>query len=202
MISWSVFAMKFSIAFAAIVGLLLAPAASRAEQAKPNTPSALAKTVKGLVGAHDAMRDITWYKNSASPKYNNTNTFYLYFGISDDQILTPLRLKITYSNDSWLFVKNVWGKADGKKIIIPQISAPFSGWERDNGSGKIWEWSDAPIEAAQDIASLRQLALSKEVTLRFEGKQYYSDQTLSGAQLQAVRDMISAYEVVTAKPWQ
>ena len=109
--------MKFSIAFAAIVGLLLAPAASRAEQAKPNTPSALAKTVKGLVGVHDAMRDITWYKNSASPKYNNTNTFYLYFGISDDQILTPLRLKITYSNDSWLFVKNVWGKADGKKII-------------------------------------------------------------------------------------
>lgn len=194
--------MKFTIALAVIVGLFMAPLASRAEQAKPNTPAALAKTVKGLVGVHDAMRDITWYKNLASPKYDNTNTFYLYFGITDDQILTPLRLKITYASDSWLFVKSVWGKADGKKITIPQISALFSGWERDNGSGKIWEWSDAPIEEAEDIASLRQLALSKEVTLRFEGQQYYSDRSLSGAQLQAIRDMISAYEVVTAKPWQ
>ena len=194
--------MKIAIALSLIFGLCIAPVISRAEQPKPNTPAALAKTVKGLVGVHDAMRDITWYKNSASPKYDNTNTFYLYFGIADDQVLTPLRLKITYASDSWLFVKSVWGKADGKKIAIPQVSAPLSGWERDNGSGKIWEWSDAPIEDAQDIASLRQIALSKEVTLRFEGQQYYSDRTLSGAQLQAFRDMISAYEVVTAKPWQ
>ena len=194
--------MKIAIALSVIFGLCIAPVVSRAEQPKPNTPAALAKTVKGLVGVHDAMRDITWYKNSASPKYDNTNTFYLYFGIADDQVLTPLRLKITYASDSWLFVKSVWGKADGKKIAIPQVSAPLSGWERDNGSGKIWEWSDAPIEDAQDIASLRQIALSKEVTLRFEGQQYYSDRTLSGAQLQAFRDMISAYEVVTAKPWQ
>jgi hypothetical protein len=194
--------MKFTIALAVIVGFFMAPVASRAEQAKQNTPQALAKTVKGLVGVHDAMRDITWYKNSTSPKYGNTNTFYLYFGITDDQVLTPLRLKITYASDSWLFVKSVWGKADGKKIEIPQISAPISGWERDNGSGNIWEWSDAPIEDAHDIAFFRQLALSKAVTLRFEGQQYYSDRTLSGAQLQAVRDMISAYEVVTAKPWQ
>ena len=194
--------MKIAIALSLIFGLCIAPVISRAEQPKPNTPAALAKTVKGLVGVHDAMRDITWYKNSASPKYDNTNTFYLYFGIADDQVLTPLRLKITYASDSWLFVKSVWGKADGKKIAIPQVSAPLSGWERDNGSGKIWEWSDAPIEDAQDIASLRQIALSKEVTLRFEGQQYYSDRTLSGAQLQAIREMISAYEVVTAKPWQ
>jgi hypothetical protein len=194
--------MKIAIALSLIFGLCIAPVISRAEQPKPNTPAALAKTVKGLVGVHDAMRDITWYKNSASPKYDNTNTFYLYFGIADDQVLTPLRLKITYASDSWLFVKSVWGKADGKKIAIPQVSAPLSGWERDNGSGKIWEWSDAPIEDAQDVASLRQIALSKEVTLRFEGQQYYSDRTLSGAQLQAFRDMISAYEVVTAKPWQ
>jgi hypothetical protein len=194
--------MKIAIALSLIFGLCIAPVISRAEQPKPNTPAALAKTVKGLVGVHDAMRDITWYKNSASPKYDNTNTFYLYFGIADDQVLTPLRLKITYASDTWLFVKSVWGKADGKKIAIPQVSAPLSGWERDNGSGKIWEWSDAPIEDAQDVASLRQIALSKEVTLRFEGQQYYSDRTLSGAQLQAFRDMISAYEVVTAKPWQ
>ena len=194
--------MKIAIALSVIFGLCIAPVVSRAEQPKPNTPAALAKTVKGLVGVHDAMRDITWYKNLASPKYDNTNTFYLYFGITDDQVLTPLRLKITYASDSWLFVKSAWGKADGKKISIPQLSATFSGWERDNGSGKIWEWSDAPVETADEIASLRQIALAKEVTVRFEGQQYYSDRTLSGAQLQAIREMISAYEVVTAKPWQ
>ncbi len=196
------FVVKFALVFGFGIGLFSVSSALRAEQVKPNTPASVAKTIKGLVGVHDAMREITWYRNSATPKYDNTNTFYLYFGITDDQILTPLRLKITYASDSWLFVKSVWGKADGKKIAIPQTSESFSGWERDNGSGKIWEWSDAPVEVADDIAALRQIAHSKEVTLRFEGQQYYADRTLNGAQLQAVRDMISAYELVTAKPWQ
>jgi hypothetical protein len=194
--------MKPNLLFGLLAFLVLCPVAARADEAKPVDRISLARSIKDLTGKHDTMRGITWYKHAAAPKYDNTNTFYLYFGITDDQMLTPLRLKITYSSDSWLFVQSVWGKADGKKIDLPQVSETIMGWERDNSGGKIWEWSDASVETAAEIAAVRQISTSKQTIVRFEGRQYYGDRTLTAAQLLALRETISAYQLISAKPWQ
>jgi len=194
--------MKPSLLFGLLTFLVLSPVTARAEEAKPVDRIALAQSIKGLIGKHDKMRGITWYKHAAVPKYDNINTFYLYFGITDDQILTPLRLKITYSSDSWLFVQSVWGKSDGKKIDLPQVSGTIMGWERDNSGGKIWEWSDAPVDTDTEIAAVRQISISKETIVRFEGRQYYGDRTLTAAQLLALRETIAAYQLILAKTWQ
>ena len=197
-----ILAMKPSLLFGLLAFLFLSPVTAHAEGTKPVDRIALAQSIKGLIGQRDQMRGITWYKHATVPKYDNANRFYLYFGITDDQILTPLRLKITYSSDSWLFVQSVWGKADGKKIDLPQVSETIMGWERDNSGGKIWEWSDAPVDTETEIAAVRQVSTSKETIVRFEGRQYYGDRTLTAAQLLALRETISAYQLVSAKPWQ
>ena len=100
------------------------------------------------------------------------------------------------------FVQRAWAKADGTTINIPQASSRLFGWERDNSGGNIWEWSDAPLTSASEIAEVRAMANAKSVTVRFEGKQYKNDRTLSAQQLKAMRDVIAAYEAATGKPWK
>ena len=98
--------------------------------------------------------------------------------------------------------QGAWAKADGAKVEIPQESKRLLGWERDNAGGNIWEWSDVAVAIPAEIAAVRRIAEAKSVTVRFEGRQYYNDRTLSAQQLKAMRDVIAAYEAATGKPWK
>lgn len=173
-------------------------------QAKPPASAAKAAVnpLKVLKAERDDMRGITWYQHSTSPKHANSNGFYLYFGKEDDGGFTALRLVARYYADDWLFVTRAWAKADGATVDVPQKANKLFGWERDNGGGNIWEWSDTPVVASSEVTAVRALANAKSVTVRFEGKQYYNDRKLSAQQLKALQEIITAYETVTGKPWK
>lgn len=192
-----------SVTFAVLLTLfpVVSPAQTKAASASQAT-KAVVDPLKGLSRQHDQMRGIAWYRSPSSPKHTNANGFYLYFGKEDSGRLLPLRLVAQYHADDWLFISRAWAKADGAKLDIPQESRKSFGWERDNSGGMIWEWSDTAITTAQDIATVRRISESKSVTVRFEGKQYYNDKSLSTTQLKAMRDIIFAYEAATAKPWK
>lgn len=162
-----------------------------------------ADPLKSLARDYDKMKGIAWYRSATSPKHTNANAFYLYFGREDSGRFTPLRLVIQYYADDWLFVSRAWAKVDGQTIDpLPQRTGRPFGWERDNGGGKIWEWSDAEVSQPADKAAVRKIAEAKSVTVRFEGRQYYNDRTLTAAQLKALRDVIAAYEAATGAPWR
>ncbi len=185
--------------------LMFLPAVSTAQgKATPVSQPTKAPSdpLKGLSRNHDKMRGITWYQSPNSPRHANSNGFYLYFGKEDSGRFLPLRLVVRYYADDWLFVSRAWAKADAAKLDIPQESKSLFGWERDNSGGKIWEWSDTDVTTAQDIATVRRITEAKNVTVRFEGKQYYNDKTLTASQLKALRDVIAAYEAATGKPWK
>lgn len=194
--------------FASVACALLLPFFSTVSSAegKLTTPAQSTKgtidPLKGLSRDHDKMRGITWYQSPKSPKHANSNGFYLYFGKDDSGQLLPLRLVARYYADDWLFVNRAWAKADGAEVNVPQKSKNILGWERDNSGGKIWEWSDTEVMTTQDIASVRKISEAKNVTIRFEGKQYYNDRTLTASQLKSLRDVIVAYETATGKPWK
>lgn len=179
------------------------PSGVEAQQTKPSAATkSTGDPLKGLYRQYDKMRGISWYRSPSSPKYPNSNAFYLYFGKDDSGHLLPLRLVVRYYADDWLFVRRAWAKADGATTDIPQSSSRISGWERDNRGGMIWEWSDTAVTTSAEIAEVRRIANAKSVTVRFEGRQYYDDRTLSAQQLSAMRDLIAAYESVTGKPWK
>ncbi len=175
-----------------------------AEQGKPtsaNRSAVVPDGLKGLRANKDEMRDISFYEHPSTPKYRNANSLHLYFGKTKDGRLTDIRFVMQYFADDWLFIQKAWAKADGTTIELPSVKK-FSGWERDNSGGRIWEWSDTALSQPNEISAIRQLASAKSVTVRYEGKQYYKDVKLSEKQLKAMRDMISAYEGVSGKPWK
>lgn len=180
--------------------LAQAPAAG-AQKVKAEAAKAAPDPFKGLQKSRDDMRGITWYRHPSSPKYTNSNGMYLYFGKEDNGTILPLRLVAQYAASDWLFINRAWAKADGKTVDVPSESKRFSGWERDNGSGGIWEWSDTALTDESEKAAARSLANAKKVVVRYEGSKYYNDRTLSETQLKAMRDVIGAYEAVTGKAW-
>lgn len=199
----------FHVAIAStVLALAVSPTLTRA-QPKPapkpaSAPAAKppADPLKSLSSKRDDMRGITWYRHPTSPKYINSNGFFLYFGKEDNGSFGELRLVARYYADDWLFITRAWAKADGVTIDVPQESNRLFGWERDHSDGKIYEWTDTALTSPKDIAAVRKLAEAKSVTVRFEGKQYYNDRSLSSQQLKALRDVIAAYETATGKPWK
>jgi len=195
----STFAM-LSVVLATFLSNPMAHAAAVASPAVAKAKPA-ADPLKALSRKYDKMGGVAWYQSTSAPKYRNTNGMYLYFGKFDSGTITPLRLAVQYASDDWLFITKAFAKADKTRIDFPQESG-FSGWERDNGSGGIWEWSDVPVTGASDIAAVRAMAEAKSVTVRYEGKQYYNDRNLSAKQLKGMREVIAAYEAETKRPWK
>ena len=63
-------------------------------------------------------------------------------------------------------------------------------WERDNDS-RIWEWID---ETLDDRAMIEAVINSKSAVIRFDGRQYYDNRTISAAQKKSLRDVLLAYD--------
>lgn len=181
-----------------------APLFVQAEQTQSTIATKPANTIdalKGLRANKDEMRDITFYEHPTTPKYRNANSTHLYFGKSKDGRLTEMRFVMQYFADDWLFIQKAWAKADGITIELPSVRK-FSGWERDNSGGRVWEWSDTSLTQPSEIGAIRQLSSAKSVTIRLEGKQYYKDVKLSEKQLKAMRDLIAAYEGAAGHIWK
>jgi len=132
---------------------------------------------------YDKFQDVTWYSSPSSPRYRNYNAFYLYFGISDNSKL-PLRLVVQYENEDWLFIQSATVNVDGENYSIS------GDWERDNDS-RIWEWID---ETLDDRAMIEAIINSKSAVIRFDGRQYYDNRTISAAQKKSLRDVLLAYD--------
>lgn len=159
----------------------LAAEARKAEE----TRAALARLDKSLKKNTDEIKGITWVSHKSIPTLDTYMS--LYFGLEgENSRVMPLRLKLQYHSDSWLFVQSVTIKADDQTFQLGSLD-----FERDNGYGGIWEWSDT---IAENKAMLRKIADAKKVTIRFDGKQYYHDFSLPESQKQAIKEMILAWE--------
>lgn len=159
----------------------LAAEAKKAEEAR----AALAKLDKNLKKNTDEIKGITWVSHKSIPTIDTYMS--LYFGLEGESSrVMPLRLKLQYHSDSWLFVQSVTIKADDQTFELGNLD-----FERDNSYGGIWEWSDT---VAENKAMLRKIADAKKVTIRFEGRQYYNDFSLPESQKRAIKEMMLAWE--------
>lgn len=132
----------------------------------------------------DEMKGVTWISHKSQPVLDNYMS--LYFGTKDGSAsIYPLRMKFNYYADSWLFVQSVTIKADDQVFSLDKMD-----FERDNGSGSIWEWSDSPVE---DMAMLNKIIAAKKVVIRYDGRQYYHDFVLPEVQKNAMKEIILAW---------
>lgn len=145
--------------------------------------------ISSLVKKVDKVENVTWYSHRNNPKYTNSrSTVHVYIG-EQKTGYTWLRMRIQYAASDWLFVKRVHVWYDGTKVLFAT-----GRFERDNNS-TIWEWQDVSPDPLQ-IQVLKKISAAKEVILRFEGSQYHRDVKISNADKKAIRDVLTAFEVM------
>jgi hypothetical protein len=161
------------------------PTSSVEVDPKPHKPSDRS-LLANLKKERDEMRDVSFYTHKSKPNSLHSD---LYLYIVDDGSDFSLRLYLKYFSEDWLFVKRAWTKIDGQAIDLPTERE----WNRDNTSGYVWETSDRLLSES-DISLLKSFATLNNPTIRFEGDQYYEDFKPSRNRLDAILDVIKAYE--------
>lgn len=138
----------------------------------------------------DKFNGTKFYTDRSTPYYANYSKFYLYIGKTEGG--DPyLRFKVNYSDDDWLFVESASVNIDGDVRDLDVGSE----WERDNGSGDIWEWVD--VNATETHLSIvRDVIRSKSAVIRYFGSKYRDDRTITSAQKRALQNVLDAYEAL------
>ena len=152
----------------------------------------LANATKKMRIKFDDMNNMTWYCDKSSPQYVNYNGFYAYIGQSKGS-KPSLRLSIQYASDDWLFIEKYIIKVDEQTYTISENS--YGEIKTDNGSGGIWEWIDRKV-GSSEYQILKAVANGKDLKIRFEGKDYYKDKTITAQQKTALRNVLDAYEAL------
>lgn len=138
----------------------------------------------------DEVEDITWYQGWSSAEIPMSQTsFHLYFGVTKKGALTPLRMRFQYGSDDWLFIEKYVVKA-GEHTF--EVKPPTFGVERDNSSGRIWEWYDEKVSDDQ-IAMIEAVIKNKNVIIRYDGK-YFHDYSLEQHEREEIKQVYEAYK--------
>jgi hypothetical protein len=146
--------------------------------------------LKSLNIKTDKFNNIKFYTDRSTPYYANYSTFHLYIGKSEGE--EPyLRFKVRYSDDDWLFVESTSINIDGE---VRDLDVG-SDWDRDNGSGDIWEWVDV-IATSSHLSLIEEVINSKSAVIRFYGSQYRDDRTITSTQKRALRNVLNAFEAL------
>lgn len=131
----------------------------------------------------------TWYEPKSAPQYTNRNGIYLYFKTTDG-VPGPLRFRVQYFADDWLFFKKVQFSIDSSAYEY----IPFS-TETDNGGGDIWEWFDESL-SSRDKELIYALSEAKSAKMKFIGRQYYGIRTISKQQIIDIKRSLDLYKAM------
>jgi len=141
----------------------------------------------------DTVRGITWYQDKSSPRFVNSNGFFLYMGTSKG-FATTLRFQIQYFGDDWLFIDKYFFNVDGAtKTIDPS----YGDIEKDNDS-EVWEWFDTDPNSSE-VELINSIIKSKKTVMRIVGSQYYKDVVITSTQKKALKRVLIVYEGLGGK---
>lgn len=151
----------------------------------------LAVALQKMNKTTDKLEGIDWFRDKSSPVYTNQNGFFLYIGNRGGS-LPSLRLRIQYFAKKWLFIESFVMFADSHRFERNRVK-----FERDNNS-EIWEWYDEPLTDA-DLEMIKAVIVSKESVIRFNGRQYKVDKTITPTQKTALQNVLDAYNALGGK---
>ena len=161
------------------------------EQKAQKERLALEQAIGNMKKKTDEIEGITWVTHrNASVLAKDAS---IYFGTKNGSAANyPLRLKLRYYGDDWIFVRSVTVKADDKVYELGRLD-----FERDNSSGSVWEWIDMPVK---DHEMLSHWMTAKRVVIRFNGDKYNNDFTLPQGQQAQLREVYQAWKTLGGKP--
>jgi len=177
-----------------------ARAAAKAHDDSVNAHEArLASALRGMRKQHDDVKGITWYTDASVPtSHSDDQRLYLYIGKDDDGSAPFLRFVIRYAGSDWLFIEQYIIKTEARTFTLTPDDYGAAAVERDNGYGGVWEWWDVRATDEQRVLVDAVIA-SKHATLRYEGKQYYRDRTITDTERASLRRTLDAFTVLSGQ---
>ena len=139
------------------------------------------KAFKSMREKKDEVEGTAVYKDMSSPQFVDKNGFFLWFDNTNH-----LYLRIQFYGDDWLFIERYTVKTDYGTGELHAVDI-----QRDNNAN-VWEW--CTFEVTPSIMDMiNNVRMSKSVTIRSTGKQYYRDRNLSKKEIEAVNNVMMAY---------
>lgn len=159
-----------------------------------NIDSSKVKELASLfVEKNDEFEGHSWIEPKTKPKYRNQNAFYLYFMKTKEGYPTNLRFVGQYTADDWLFIQSIKFNIDG--YIWDYTPNKI---ERDNNT-MIWEWFDDNV-GSLNAGLVEAIAYAeKPIKVRFIGRQYYKEKTISKKEIKSFLETIQYYKALGGK---
>ncbi len=143
----------------------------------------------------DDVEDITFYMTKAQPQYINSRCYVLpYLSVSDSYPKSPyLRMQYVYAGRDWVFFEKVIIVTDKNKYT--KTFSYFDTNHETSWGGNLYEYVDT-LSGSSDINMLKDMAKSKNVTVRFQGDSNRYDMTMSQADKNGIQDVVDLYEAM------
>lgn len=132
----------------------------------------------------DDFTGTTFYRDKRTPNSNKNNFIFPYLVYEQETFY--LRMQFQYTANDWLFIQNVLIKTDSNDYTVS------GNFERDNHS-EIWEWYDITPNIHQ-INMLRDIASSSVVKVRYEGRQYHKDRTITEKEKDIIKKTLEIFD--------
>ena len=143
----------------------------------------------------DDVEDVTFYMTKAQPYYINDRCYVLpYLSVSDGYPKSPhLRMQYVYAGRDWVFFEKVIIVTDNNKYT--KTFSYFDTNHETSWGGNLYEYVDIS-SGSSDINMLKDMAKSKNVTVRFQGDSNRYDMTMSQADKNGIQDVVDLYEAM------
>jgi hypothetical protein len=149
----------------------------------------LDKLKRNFTYKKDEFQDIGFYTHKSYGKYwPNRKT--LTSGVNSSGYAW---LRSNYSDDDWLFHTSIHVLVGERKLTSPTVETFSEKNKTDNNGGRIWE-----VVTYDNTEILREIAenTDKTIKIRFNGREFYNDATLSASDKQALKDCYELGELI------
>jgi len=134
----------------------------------------------------------TWYKDENTTRFNDINSFYLYFGKRKNKP-PELRLRIRYCSEKWLHIMSFMAIIDNNRFM-----KPLAKFKQLRGTTNLQELFDERI-TPEDHKLLKKIIQSNKTTIRFQGQKGFADIMLTQAQKKSMKNVLDAFKEVQGK---
>lgn len=147
----------------------------------------------------DKVKKIKWYWSKSRPEYANDRSFVLPYIALWENGSASLIIEYHYTADKWIFWDNLTISIDGNNT---QKNFNYYDITRDNEYGDIWEVYHNELHkntkmSHPDIQELQKIVDSTETIVRFNGRKYYDDITISSSDKKAIKETLELYRLLT-----
>jgi tetratricopeptide (TPR) repeat protein len=140
----------------------------------------------------DDIADSAKYEDKSSTVYRNVESFHLMVKKFKDAQKPYLYLKIQRSGEEYLGIQSYTIKTDDNKF---EIKLGWNDLVTDLAIGNVSESYTCPITGAY-AEMIKSISKSKKTVVRYHGRQFYDDRTISAKELKAFNNMIKTFEAL------